>query len=92
MLLLSFLLQLENPSPPPVATVALAADFIGQADLDWPVPSIERVLLMNQRHKTHSVSSSDLAGALLCCWQPFFNSAFRLAGYIIAAMISTPWG
>lgn len=89
--LLSFVLQLGNPTPAPVAMMALAANFMGQADLDWPVPSSERAVQRQQQPKTHGDFSSDLAGALLCCWQPFLNSAFCLAGYTITAMISTHW-
>lgn len=91
MSLLSFLLQLGNSTPPPVAMKALAANFIGQADLDCPVPLIERVLQKLLRHKTHGVSSSDLAGDLFCCLQPCPNSPFHLAGYIITAVVSTHW-
>lgn len=73
-----------------MAILVLAANLIGQAAADRPIPLIKGVLLrQQQQHKTHDASSSDLAGSLFCCWQPFLNFAFCLAGYIIAAMLST---
>lgn len=85
-----FCLQLGNSALPPVAILVLAANLTGQAAADRPIPLIKGVLLrQQQQHKTHDASSSDLAGSLFCCWQPFLNFAFCLAGYIIAAMLST---
>lgn len=62
-----FCLQLGNPAPPPVAIMLLATDLTGQSSVDGPFPLIKRVLRrQQQQHKTHDVSSSDLAGSLLC--------------------------
>lgn len=49
---LFFCLQLGNSALPPVAILVLAANLIGQAAADRPIPLIKGVLLRQQQHKT----------------------------------------